>query len=691
MTLDRLRNIGIMAHIDAGKTTTTERILFYTGKVHKVGEVHEGTAVMDWMPQEQERGITITSAATTCEWKDHSINIIDTPGHVDFTVEVERSLRVLDGAIALFCGVGGVEPQSETVWRQANHYKVPRIAFVNKMDRVGADFYNVLDMIVERLGAHPIAVQIPVGTGEMFAGVIDLIRLKARMYRQDDGLIFEEIDIPEDLEGITRRYREIMLESISDYDDEMMELFLEGKEISAERIKKALRKATLDLKIVPVFCGSSFKNKGVQALLDGVIDYLPSPLDTKEYSGFKIDDDEVIYRKPSPDEPFSAYAFKVMTDPYVGKLIYLRIYSGKAKVGDAVVNSHNMKKERFGRILRMMSNKREDLEFCQAGDIVAVVGLKSTRTGDTLCDNNKRIRFETLKFPVPVVHQAIEPKSKMDSDKLTDSLLKLSEEDPTFVIKFNEETGQTIISGMGELHLDIIIDRLKREFNLSVNVGAPQVAYKERLKKEIRIDYKHAKQTGGKGQYAHAVMNIGPGEPNSGFVFINKVTGGRIPKEYIPAIESGVKDAMTSGPIAGYPVLDVRVELLDGSFHPVDSSEMAFKTCGSLAFKEAASKAGTVLLEPVMKVEIHTPLSYVGSLTGDINARRGKVDDLVLKNDYQIIRATVPLSEMFGYTNRLRNLSQGRASSSMEFKEFVAMTEDETKKTLKKFGYVYNS
>ena len=690
MTLDKLRNIGIMAHIDAGKTTTTERILFYTGKVHKVGEVHEGTAVMDWMPQEQERGITITSAATTCEWKDHSINIIDTPGHVDFTVEVERSLRVLDGAIGLFCGVGGVEPQSETVWRQADHYKVPRIAFVNKMDRVGADYYNVLDMIVERLGAHPIAVQIPVGAGEMFAGVIDLIRLKARMYRQDDGLIFEEIDVPEDLKDLSMRYRETLLESISEYDDEIMELFLEGKEISTERIKKALRKATLDLKVVPVFCGSSFKNKGVQALLDGVIDYLPSPLDTAEYSGFKADSEEVVYRKPSPDEPFSAYAFKVMTDPYVGKLIYLRVYSGRAKVGEAVINSHNMKKERLGRILRMMSNKREDLELCQAGDIVAVVGLKSTRTGDTLCDNNKRIRFETLKFPVPVVHQAIEPKSKMDSDKLTDSLLKLSEEDPTFVIKFNEETGQTVISGMGELHLDIIIDRLKREFGLSVNVGAPQVAYKERLRKEIRIDYKHAKQTGGKGQFAHAVMNIGPGEPNSGFVFINKVTGGRIPKEYIPAVEAGIKDSMTSGPIAGYPVLDVKVELLDGSYHPVDSSEMAFKTCGSLAFREAASKTGTVLLEPVMKVEIHTPLSYVGALTGDINSRRGKVDDLVLKNEYQIIRATVPLSEMFGYTNRLRNLSQGRASSSMEFKEFVAMTEEETKKTLKKFGYVYN-
>lgn len=690
MTLDKLRNIGIMAHIDAGKTTTTERILFYTGKVHKVGEVHEGTAVMDWMPQEQERGITITSAATTCEWKDHSINIIDTPGHVDFTVEVERSLRVLDGAIGLFCGVGGVEPQSETVWRQADHYKVPRIAFVNKMDRVGADYYNVLDMIVERLGAHPIAVQIPVGTGEMFAGVIDLIRLKARMYRQDDGLIFEEIDVPEDLKDLSMRYRETLLESISEYDDEIMELFLEGKEISTERIKKALRKATLDLKVVPVFCGSSFKNKGVQALLDGVIDYLPSPLDTAEYSGFKADSEEVVYRKPSPDEPFSAYAFKVMTDPYVGKLIYLRVYSGRAKVGEAVINSHNMKKERLGRILRMMSNKREDLELCQAGDIVAVVGLKSTRTGDTLCDNNKRIRFETLKFPVPVVHQAIEPKSKMDSDKLTDSLLKLSEEDPTFVIKFNEETGQTVVSGMGELHLDIIIDRLKREFGLSVNVGAPQVAYKERLRKEIRIDYKHAKQTGGKGQFAHAVMNIGPGEPNSGFVFTNKVTGGRIPKEYIPAVEAGIKDSMTSGPIAGYPVLDVKVELLDGSYHPVDSSEMAFKTCGSLAFREAASKTGTVLLEPVMKVEIHTPLSYVGALTGDINSRRGKVDDLVLKNEYQIIRATVPLSEMFGYTNRLRNLSQGRASSSMEFKEFVAMTEEETKKTLKKFGYVYN-
>jgi elongation factor G len=559
------------------------------------------------------------------------------------------------------------------------------------MDRVGADFYNVLDMISERLGAHPVAVQIPVGMGEMFAGVIDLIHFKARMYKQDDGLIFEEIDIPEDLMVVAKQYREILLESISEYDDDLMELFLEGKDISIERLKAAIRKATLDIKIVPIFCGSAFKNKGIQALLDGVIDYLPSPIDTDAYQGYKCESEEIVYRKPSPDEPFSAYAFKVMTDPYVGKLIYLRVYSGRAKVGDAIINSNNLKKERLGRILQMMSNKREDKDSCQAGDIIAVVGLKNTRTGDTLSDNVKRIRFETLKFPVPVVHQAIEPKTKTDSDKLTDSLLKLAEEDPTFVIKQNEDTAQTIISGMGELHLEILIDRLKREFNLQVNVGAPQVAYKERLRREVKIDYRHIKQTGGKGQFAHAVMNIGPGEPNAGLVFINKITGGKIPKEYISPIEDGIRDAMTSGPIAGYPIMDVKVELIDGSYHQVDSSEMAFKVCGSLAFREAAGKTGTFLLEPVMKVEIHTPLAYVGSLTGDISSRRGKVDDLELKNEYQVIRATVPLSEMFGYTNRLRNLSQGRASSSMEFKEFVPMSDEETKKTLKKFGYVYNS
>ena len=689
MELNTLRNIGIMAHIDAGKTTTTERILYYTGKLHKIGEVHEGTATMDWMEQEQERGITITSAATKCEWKDHVINIIDTPGHVDFTVEVERSLRVLDGAIALFCAVGGVEPQSETVWRQADKYEVPRIAFVNKMDRVGADFYNVLDMISERLGANPIAVQIPVGAGEMFSGVIDLIRMKARMYKKDDGLIFEEIDIPEDLMGTTNKYREIMLESISDYDDELMEMFLEGHDISEVKVKSAIRKATLDLQIVPVFCGSAFKNKGVQGLLDGVIDYLPSPIDTEQYQGLDNKGENYVYRKPSPSESFSAYAFKVMTDPYVGKLIFMRVYSGKAKVGDSIYNTTTDKKERFGRILQMMSNKREDKKLCQAGDIVAVVGLKNTRTGDTLCDSNHRIRFEVLSFPEPVVHIAIEPKTKLDSDKLTDSLIKLAEEDPTFITTYNEETGQTIISGMGELHLEIIIDRLKREFMVEANVGTPQVAYREKLKKEVSIDYKHSKQSGGKGQYAHVKIRVFPGESNKGLVFNNKIVGGKIPKEYISSIEKGIKEAMVSGPIAGYPIMDSEIELYDGSYHAVDSSEMAFKTCGSLAYKEATRKSGTVLMEPVMKVEIHTPIAYVGAITGNLSSRRGKVEGLEIKNDFQIIRAVVPLSEMFGYTSRLRNLSQGRATSSMEFKEFVVVPEAEMKNIMKKFGYAY--
>ena len=689
MELSKLRNIGIMAHIDAGKTTTTERILYYTGKLHKIGEVHDGTATMDWMEQEQERGITITSAATKCDWKNHTINIIDTPGHVDFTVEVERSLRVLDGAIALFCAVGGVEPQSETVWRQADKYEVPRIAFVNKMDRVGSDFYNVLDMIRERLGANPIAVQIPVGSGEMFSGVVDLINMKARMYKKDDGLIFEEIDIPEDLQDLAKEYREIMLEAISDYDDDLMELFLDGKDISELKIKAALRKATLDIKIVPVFCGSAFKNKGVQGLLDGVLDYLPSPIDTERYKGLDNKGENYIYRKPSLSEPFSAYAFKVMTDPYVGKLIFLRIYSGKAKVGDAIFNTNSEKKERLGRILQMMSNKREEKQSCQVGDIVAVVGLKNTRTGDTLCDNNNRIRFEVVRFPEPVVHIAIEPKTKLDSDKLTDSMIKLAEEDPTFITTYNEETGQTIISGMGELHLEIIIDRLKREFMVEANVGTPQVAYREKLKKEVNVDYKYSKQSGGKGQYAHIKIKVSPGESNKGLVFKNKIVGGKIPKEYIPAVEKGIKQAMVSGPIAGYPIMDSEIELYDGSFHAVDSSEMAFKTCGILAFKEATRKSGTTLMEPVMKVEIHTPIAYVGAITGNLASRRGKVEGLEIKNDFQIIRAIVPLSEMFGYTSRLRNLSQGRASSSMEFKEFLVVPEAEMKKTMKKFGYAY--
>ncbi|MBN2789004.1 MAG: elongation factor G [Candidatus Delongbacteria bacterium] len=689
MELNDLRNIGIMAHIDAGKTTTTERILYYTGKLHKIGEVHEGTATMDWMEQEQERGITITSAATKCEWKDHTINIIDTPGHVDFTVEVERSLRVLDGAIALFCAVGGVEPQSETVWRQADKYKVPRIAFVNKMDRTGSDFYNVLEMISERLGANPIAVQIPVGSGEMFSGVIDLIRMKARMYKKDDGLIFEEIEIPEDLLEQANEYREIMLESISDYDDELMEMFLDGKDISDSKIKAAIRKATLDIKIVPVFCGSAFKNKGVQGLLDGVIDYLPSPVDTEKYQGLDKKGENFVYRKPSTSEAFAAYAFKVMTDPYVGKLIFMRVYSGKAKVGDSVYNTNTDKKERLGRILQMMSNKREEKDSCQVGDIIAVVGLRNTRTGDTLCDSNNIIRFEVLDFPEPVVHIAIEPKTKLDSDKLTDSLIKLAEEDPTFTTRYNEETGQTIISGMGELHLEIIIDRLKREFMVEANVGAPQVAYREKLKKEVDIDYKYSKQTGGKGQFAHIKIRVKPGESNKGLVFTNKIVGGKIPKEYIPAIEKGIKEAMASGPIAGYQIMDCEVELYDGAYHPVDSSEMAFKTCGSIAFKEAAQKAGAMLMEPVMKVEIHTPIAYVGAITGNLSSRRGRVEGLEIKNDFQIIRAVVPLSEMFGYTSRLRNLSQGRATSSMEFSEFVVVPEVELVNIMKKFGYVY--
>ncbi len=685
MSLEKLRNIGIMAHIDAGKTTTTERILYYTGVTHKIGEVHDGAATMDWMEQEQERGITITSAATKCSWKDTVINIIDTPGHVDFTVEVERSLRVLDGAVALFCAVGGVEPQSETVWRQANKYRVPRIGFVNKMDRSGADFYNVLEMMRERLGANPIAVQIPVGKGEMFSGVVDLIRMRARMYKHDDGFNYEEIDVPADLLAKAHEYKEKLLEAISDYDDELMELFLEGEEIPVDKLNAAIRKATIDLKILPVFCGSSFKNKGVQGLLDGILEYLPAPTDFESYDGYdSLKKEKEVKRIASVDEPFSAYAFKVATDPYVGRLIFTRIYSGKIKSGDQVYNSVSQKKERVGRILQMMSNKREEREFCQAGDIVALVGLKQTRTGDTLCDSKSPIVYEAMEFPDPVVHIAIEPKSKADNDKLGNALVKLSDEDPTFLTKIDEETGQTVISGMGELHLEILIDRMRREFKVEANVGAPQVAYKEALTKETYIDYKYAKQSGGKGQFAHVKMNVRPGEANKGLVFIDKIVGGKIPKEYIPAVEAGVKAAMTVGPKAGYPILDVEVELVDGAFHAVDSSEMAFRTAGSLAFKDAASKVGTALLEPVMKVEINTPMPYVGGITGDLSARRGRVENLELKNDFQVIHALVPLSEMFGYTNKLRNLSQGRASASMEFYEYNKVSQSVVEKILGK-------
>ena len=687
MDLKKLRNIGIMAHIDAGKTTTTERILYYTGKLHKIGEVHDGNATMDWMAQEQERGITITSAATKCSWKDHQLNIIDTPGHVDFTVEVERSLRVLDGAIALFCAVGGVEPQSETVWRQADKYKVPRLAFVNKMDRAGANYYNVLGMIRERLGANPVALQLPIGAGEMFNGVIDLIRLKARMYKHDDGLIFDEIDIPADLLEITHEYREKLLEAISDYDEELMEMFLDEQEIPVEKLKGAIRKATIDNEILPVFCGSAFKNKGVQGLLDGVLDYLPSPLDQAEgYKGSDPSDPEIaIVRKPSVDEPFSAYAFKVATDPYVGKLIFLRVYSGILKAGGALVNSNNGKKERVGRILQMMANKREELEACSAGDIVAVVGLKNTRTGETLSDKKDQIIYDVMEFPEPVVHIAIEPKSKADNDKLSIALVKLGEEDPTFMKRTDEETGQTIISGMGELHLDILIDRMKREFNVEASVGAPQVAYKEMMKKETYVDFKYQKQSGGKGQFAHVKMNVKPGESNKGLVFNNKIVGGKIPKEYIPAVEAGIKEAMSSGPTAGYPVLDIEVELVDGAFHAVDSSEMAFKICGSMAYKQAISKTGSFLLEPSMKIEINTPITYVGGITGDLSSRRGRVLNLEIKNDFQIINGQVPLAEMFGYTNRLRNLSQGRASASLEFAKFEKAPQAVVDKLLKKY------
>ncbi|MBN1970308.1 MAG: elongation factor G [Candidatus Delongbacteria bacterium] len=686
MSLDKTRNIGIMAHIDAGKTTTTERILFYTGKLHRMGEVHEGTATMDWMEQEQERGITITSASTRFDWKGYSVNLIDTPGHVDFTVEVERSLRVLDGAIALFCAVGGVEPQSETVWRQANKYKVPRVAFVNKMDRTGADFYNVLKMIRERLKATPVPVQIPVGVGEMFSGIIDLIRMKARMYNQDDGLIFEEIDIPVDMMEKVKEYREIMLESISDYDDELMELFIEGEEISVEKIKSAIRKATIDMKILPVFCGSSFKNKGVQSLLDGVLDYLPSPCDAPAQKGYDPDTKDEIERANSIDEKFSAYAFKIMTDPYIGKLIYLRVYSGRAEAGKAVLNATSGKRERIGRIVQMFSNKREDKDFCEAGDIIAVIGLKNTRTGDTLCDMDHPVVFENMEFPEPVVHIAVEPKSKADMDKLSLALSKLSDEDPTFRVSYNDETGQTIISGMGELHLDIIIDRMKREFGVLANVGAPQVAYKEAMKSEIYEDYKYAKQSGGKGQFAHVRMNVRPGEKNKGLVFINKIVGGAIPKEYIPAVADGAKEAITSGPTAGFPILDLEVELVDGNFHPVDSSEMAFRICSSIAVKEALVKAKTDLLEPVMMVEVNTPEMYVGGITGDLASRRGRIEGLELKEGYQIIRALVPLSEMFGYTDRLRSISSGRASYSMQFKENSVVPKDVLTKILKGMG-----
>ena len=671
--LERTRNIGISAHIDAGKTTTTERILFYTGVLHRMGEVHDGAATMDWMEQEKERGITITSAATTCFWDNHRINIIDTPGHVDFTAEVERSLRVLDGAIALFCAVGGVEPQSETVWRQMDKYGVPRMAFINKMDRVGADFLNVVQMMKDRLGAHAVPIQLPVGEGDMFAGIIDLVTMKAMMYRESSlGTEWDEMEIPHDMQGRAQAYRTKMLEAISDEDDTLLEKYLEGKEITPAEIRAALRKSCLKVNIIPVLCGSSFKNKGVQMLLDSVIQYLPSPVDLNEGKlvGHHVNMTDKVERKVSDKEPFTALAFKIMSDPFVGKLTYFRIYSGTLKSGSYVYNSITDKKERLSRILRMHANTREDVDEAYAGDIVAAVGLKNTRTGDTLCTEDDAVILEKMTFPDPVIHVAIEAKTKADQEKMGDAMAKLSEEDPTLRVSTNEETGQTIISGMGELHLEIIVDRMRREFKVEANIGKPQVAYKETIRKKVEQEGKFVRQSGGRGQFGHVWITVEPNEKGKGFVFENAIVGGVIPKEYIKPVEQGIAEAMRNGVLAGYPVEDIKVKLFDGSFHEVDSSEMAFKIAGSMAFKEAARKADPAILEPIMGVEVVTPEEYMGDVMGDLNSRRGKISGMAPRKDAQVIKAMVPLSEMFGYSTVLRSMTQGRAIYSMELSHY---------------------
>ncbi len=668
--LKKIRNIGIMAHIDAGKTTTTERILFYTGKVHRMGEVHDGSATMDWMIQEQERGITITSAATTCEWENHQINIIDTPGHVDFTMEVERSLRVLDGAVAVFCSVGGVEPQSETVWHQADKYGVPRIAFINKMDRVGADFFRGINMIKTRLGANPVPIQIPIGSEDKFRGVVDLLTEKAIIYTDDLGTKSAATEIPDDLKELVAEYREKMLESLAEFDDELMVRYLEGKEIPVQELKQAIRKGTLSAKITPVICGSAFKNKGVQMLLDAVVDYLPSPLDLPPVVGTVQDGTEEIQRKADDNEPFSALAFKIMADPYVGKLAFFRVYSGTLKTGSYVLNSTKNKRERVGRILRMHANHREDIDMVQTGDIAAVVGLKDTTTGDTLCEDKNPIILESMDFPDPVIDIAIEPKTKADQEKLGLSLSRLAEEDPTFRVRTDSETGQTIISGMGELHLEIIVDRLLREFKVEANVGKPQVAYRETIRREVKSEGKFVRQTGGRGQYGHVWIELSPLEPGAGFQFENKIIGGVVPREYIGPVETGIKEAMLTGVLAGYPMVDIKVALVDGSYHDVDSSEMAFKIAGSMAFKDGAKKASPVLLEPVMKVEIVTPEEYMGDIMGDFNSRRGRIEGMEARPGVQVIRGNVPLSEMFGYATVIRSVSQGRATYVMHFSHY---------------------
>ncbi|MDA3861779.1 MAG: elongation factor G [Melioribacteraceae bacterium] len=669
--LNKVRNIGIMAHIDAGKTTTTERILYYTGKTHRIGEVHDGGATMDWMEQEKERGITITSAATTAYWDGNQINIIDTPGHVDFTVEVERSLRVLDGAVALFCAVGGVEPQSETVWRQADKYKVPRIAFVNKMDRVGADFYSAVDMMKSRLGTNAIPITLPIGEGDMFSGVIDLVSMTARMYHEDTlGATFEDKEIPTALLPFAEKYRTVMLEAVSDVDDTLLEKYLEGEEITAEEIIRVLREATRNLTITPVLCGSSFKNKGVQKLLDSVVELLPSPLDSEKLKVHHIHTDEELVREVNTKEKLTALAFKIITDPFVGKLTYIRVYSGKMTAGSYIYNSVSDKKERVGRILLMHADKREDLDEIRAGDIAAIVGLKNTRTGDTLCTEDDKVLLEKMVFPEPVIQIAIEPKTKADQDKLGQALAKLSEEDPTFKVMTDEETGQTLISGMGELHLEILVDRMKREFKVEANIGKPQVAYRETITKTVQAEGKFVKQSGGRGKYGHVWLEVGPNEPGKGFEFENAIVGGVVPKEYITPVSRGVEDALKNGVIAGYNIVDVKVKLYDGSYHDVDSDEVSFKVAGSMALREGVRTAKPVLLEPLMSIEVTTPEEYMGDVMGDLSSRRGKVEGFVPRKDAQVIKAHAPLSEMFGYATVLRSMTQGRAIYSMQFSHY---------------------
>ena len=689
--LNKLRNIGIMAHIDAGKTTTTERILYYTGRIHRLGEVHEGAATMDWMEQEQERGITITSATTTAFWKrfdqDYRINIIDTPGHVDFTVEVERSLRVLDGAVAVFCAVGGVEPQSETVWRQADRYGVPRIAFVNKMDRVGADFFNVISMIRDRLGAKAFPIHCPLGEGELFTGMVDIIRRVELVYNTDTlGATWTEGPVPDALHEKVEQMRHELIEASVEYDEALLERYLEGHDPTENELRGAIRNATLAGAIVPVLCGTAFKNKGVQQLLNAVIDYLPSPVDVPPIKGhLPYHDDSIVERPPEDNAPFSALAFKIMTDPYVGKLTYFRVYSGSLPAGSYIYNSTKDKRERIGRLLQMHANRRDEIDEVYAGDIAAAIGLKDTRTGDTLCTQDDPVILEAMRFPEPVINVAIEPKTKADQDKLGNALQKLSEEDPTFRVHTDPETGQTIIAGMGELHLEIIVDRMQREFKVDANIGRPQVAYRETIRKAAeKVEGKFVRQTGGRGQYGHVVINLYPADPGQGFVFEDKIVGGVIPREYIGPTEQGIKEAMETGVLAGYPMVDVRVELIDGSYHDVDSSEMAFKIAGSMAFKEAVKRAGPILLEPIMDVEVVTPGDYMGDVIGDLSSRRGKIGGMLQRGEAQVIGASVPLSEMFGYSTQLRSLTQGRAVYSMQFSHYEEMPKSKAEEIIAK-------